>query len=45
MLFLFIGMTLLAALSPGLAVLLVTSNALRKALAPPGERLTKIVDA
>ncbi len=30
MLFVFIGMTLLAALTPGLAVLLVTSNALKK---------------
>jgi threonine/homoserine/homoserine lactone efflux protein len=30
MLLLFIGMTLLAALTPGLAVLLVTSNALKK---------------
>jgi leucine efflux protein len=30
MLFIFIGMTLLAALTPGLAVLLVTSNALKK---------------
>jgi len=30
MLLLFIGMILLAALTPGLAVLLVTSNALKK---------------
>jgi threonine/homoserine/homoserine lactone efflux protein len=30
MLFIFIGMTLLAALTPGLAVLLVTSNALKR---------------
>jgi homoserine/homoserine lactone efflux protein len=33
MLFVFVGMTLLAALTPGLAVLLVTSNALKKGFA------------
>jgi homoserine/homoserine lactone efflux protein len=32
MLFIFVGMTLLAALTPGLAVLLVTCNALKKGL-------------
>ena len=36
MLLLFIGMVLLAALTPGLAVLLVTSNALKKSFGAAG---------